>query len=249
MGDFTFTFASNVEEVLGGLQEVLGELEGKTTEVPAAQAEATVEQIRADMSASLAALNGMTLVEMEGAADAAFGGDASKFVAPRSVIIIHRDDHGNPISLELRTGKHPFRDYNPGNLARDKFTRARGAIGKDASFVIFPSADTGLNALRTLLSTPNHQRLTVDQAISRFAPPTENRTGKYQTFVRREVGVSGDAPLSSLSAWQRNLLEGAIERYEGFYEPGTAIAIQVLKPTHIYLPLEGRWITVRRPVK
>jgi len=234
---------------MGGLQDALGELEGKTTEVPAVQAEATVEHIRAYMSASLAELNGMTLVEMERATDAAFQEDAAKFVAPRSVIIIHRDDHGNPISLELRTGKHPFRDYNPGNLAWDKFTRARGAIGKDGPFAIFPSVDTGLIALRTLLSTPNYQRLTVDQAISRFAPPTENSTAKYQAFLRREVGVRGDTPVSSLSARQRSLLEGAIERQEGFYDAGTAIAIRMVKPTHIYLPLEGRWITVRRTVK
>src|SRR6185312_13608820 len=125
-------------------------------------------------------------------------------------------------TTETRTGDHPFRDNNPGDLKSGPFTAGQGAIGKDGSFAIFAASSAGGRALSSLLTGPAYSSLTVDQAIARFAPPSENDTSAYQGAVRSAAGVSGDTPLSALTGAQMQRVASAIADHEGFFGGGTS---------------------------
>jgi RHS repeat-associated protein len=124
-------------------------------------------------------------------------------------------------TVENRTGTHAFRDNNPGNIRAGAFADANGAVGTDSGFAIFPSSGAGFQAMNSLLSSSSYQSLTVDQAINRYAPPSENNTATYQATIRTAVGVSGNTRMSALNPEQRGQMAQAIARHEGFYVQGT----------------------------
>ena len=129
---------------------------------------------------------------------------------------------------EHRTGKgHPRRDNNPGDIEYGPFARAAGAIGADGRFAIFPSEEAGFTALDVLLFTPRYQRLTIDDAIAKFAPPSENNTEKYKADVSKGVGVSGSTRVSSLSSRQMGALERTIALVEGFFSSKISIVVEL----------------------
>lgn len=123
-------------------------------------------------------------------------------------------------TTQVSHGTHPFRDNNPGDLTSGSFTAGNGSIGSDGRFTVFPTSGTGRNALDSLLHGAAYNSLSVSDAISRYAPAMENNTAGYQQFVQNVVGVSGNAPLSSLSPSQFTALENGISRYEGYNVPG-----------------------------
>jgi RHS repeat-associated protein len=118
-------------------------------------------------------------------------------------------------STQWRHGTHPYRDNNPGDIVSGRFVNGHGAIGTDGRFGVFPSSGQGKAALDALLHSPSYSNLSVNAAISRYAPGFENNTAGYQQFIQNVVGVSGNAPLSSLSPSQFSALESGISRYEG----------------------------------
>lgn len=128
----------------------------------------------------------------------------------------------NWFTTQVGTGTHPFRDNNPGDIENGLFTSSNGAIGADGRFAVFPTVGTGNNALGSLLSGPAYSNLTLNQAVSQYAPAFENNTAGYQQFLMNVVGVSGNTPLSSLSPSQFSALENGIARYEGFNAAGNS---------------------------
>ena len=120
----------------------------------------------------------------------------------------------------LSGGSMAWRDNNPGNLVYNSYTASLGAIGSNNGFAVFPDAATGTAALTALLNGSTYQSLSVNAAISRYAPAFENNTTAYQAFVTGALGVSGSTPLSSLSQSQMQTLQSAIQQQEG-YIPGT----------------------------
>lgn len=71
-----------------------------------------------------------------------------------------------------------------------------------------------------LLRSANYFNLSINDAVSRWAPGFENNTAAYQQFLRNALGVSGDTTLSSLSPAQFQMLENAISREEGLNTRG-----------------------------
>lgn len=55
---------------------------------------------------------------------------------------------------------------------------------------------------------------------AQYAPAMENNTAGYQQFLTNVLGVSGSAPLSSLSPSQFLTMEKAITVQEGLYAKG-----------------------------
>jgi hypothetical protein len=96
------------------------------------------------------------------------------------------------------------RNNNPGNIEDGAFARSAGATGTDGRFATFPFAATGFAAMRLLFRRPSYEGLTVEAAIARWAPPTENDTARYVANVCQWAAcqptdlISGllDAPLS-----------------------------------------------------
>ena len=82
----------------------------------------------------------------------------------------------------------PQRNLNPGDLNFGTFAAKFGATNGDPRFAVFPSADAGWAALEALLKSPLYVGLTLEEAINRFAPPSENETHVYVQFVTRWTG-------------------------------------------------------------
>lgn len=120
----------------------------------------------------------------------------------------------------LNGGSMAWRNNNPGNLVYNANTAALGAISSNNGFAVFPDVTTGSAALAGILNTQTYQSLSVNAAISRYAPAFENNTSAYQAFVTNTLGVSGTTTLSALSQPQMQSLQSAIQTQEG-YTAGT----------------------------
>lgn len=89
------------------------------------------------------------------------------------------------------------RNNNPGNLnfapyQVEKYgavleTLPAGRSGKPR-FAHFPTMEVGWAALHDLLSGPRYYGLTIEEAINKYAPPSENNTTNYVEFVCSKVG-------------------------------------------------------------
>ena len=128
--------------------------------------------------------------------------------------------------VEKRIGSRNWRNHNPGNLEYGSFAKKFNAIGTDGRFAVFPAYQDGRKAKEALLfQGKNYKDLTIGQAISRYAPPSENNTRNYINTVVKATGASSETSLQSLSSNQRGAMLGAMEKIEGF-KAGT---VQVIK--------------------
>ena len=90
----------------------------------------------------------------------------------------------------------PTRNNNPGNINMAGWLAVPpyNAVMEDKPgvgnprFAKFPTVEVGWLALRNLLLGPSYCNLTIEKAINRYAPPSENNTNGYVSFVCREVG-------------------------------------------------------------
>jgi hypothetical protein len=95
-------------------------------------------------------------------------------------------------------GSRPQRNLNPGDIEFGKFTAAHGATGSDGRFAVFPSADAGFAAMRSLFQTNGYKGLTVTEALNRWAPPIENHTNSYIAAVCKWSGCRPDDVIDGL---------------------------------------------------
>ncbi len=114
-------------------------------------------------------------------------------------------------------GTLAWRHNNPGNLrdAKNKLARIDG-------FAVFSNYEDGFNALINLLNSNFYQKLTLGDAISKYAPASENNTNKYQRDVEQKTGLSLNTPMSNLNQNQIKQLADTIAEIEG-YKRGTII--------------------------
>jgi len=87
----------------------------------------------------------------------------------------------------------PQRNNNPGDLEYGAFAKLHGADRIEEGtphprFAHFPTAEMGFAALHALLTTTGYYTLTIEQAINKYAPPSENNTTNYVQFVCEKVG-------------------------------------------------------------
>ena len=130
--------------------------------------------------------------------------------------VIYEDENKNQETWS--GGTRAWRNNNPGNIRDGDFARRRGAIGAAGGFAVFPNYEAGFAALTALLRTSTYQRLTVEQAINRYAPPIENDTSAYINMVEKQIGVSRATPMMMLSDTVLHNLAKAIEKHEGYKE-------------------------------
>ena len=84
---------------------------------------------------------------------------------------------------------------NPGNLVvGDKWL---GRSGTDGRFLKFKSPEYGIRALIIVLRTydKKYNSNTIDGIIRRWAPPHENNTSKYISYVSKKTGISSTKKL------------------------------------------------------
>ena len=116
---------------------------------------------------------------------------------------------------ELSGGSRAWRNNNPGNLEYGKFARNHGAIGTDGRFAIFPDTATGFKAMASLLATNSYQKLTIEGAINRYAPPNENNVENYLKSIERQTGLLRSTPMNNLSKDNLLNLAKAMAKHEG----------------------------------
>lgn len=109
-----------------------------------------------------------------------------------------------------------FRNNNPGNLRFSNFSIRHGAIKESCGFAFFPDYKTGFNALVALLKTKTYQKLTLADAMHRYAPSSENHTDKYIEFIEKQIGLKRTNLLSELPIEKMAM---AIQKFEG-WKPG-----------------------------
>jgi hypothetical protein len=108
--------------------------------------------------------------------------------------------YGNEI---LVGGDRNWRNNNPGNLEAGEFAGGHGGLGTDGRFAIFPDRATGLSALVALLSVEPYISLTLEGAMIRYAPPSENDTESYLRFIEKLTNLVRSVSMGSLSEADR----------------------------------------------
>ena len=132
-------------------------------------------------------------------------------------------------TVQTRKGDRNWRNNNPGNIEWGPFAQSKGAIGTDGRFAIFPTYEMGRQAKSDLLfEGKNYKDLNIKQAISRYAPPKnnkgefENDTPAYIKAVTSAVGGTENTNLRDLTSDQRVQFLTAVQKQEGF-RPGKII--------------------------
>ncbi len=116
-------------------------------------------------------------------------------------------------------GTRAWRNNNPGNIRMSDFSRRAGAIGEAGGFAVFPDEQTGQRAVKKLLRGKSYNNLTIANAVSRYAPPSENNTVAYQRSIERLTGLSINRRISDLSDAELDKVVNAIRQIEG-WKPG-----------------------------
>lgn len=147
-------------------------------------------------------------------------GGPSAFIAAhrtttKTVLLV--DDEGREF---LRVGgSRSWRNFNPGNIRKGNFSTSNGSIGDDGSFAIFPDKRTGQKAIEVLMRGRSYGPLTIEAAINRYAPPSENDTGSYVNFVVQHTNLNRGDILDDLKIADIRKIVSAIEKVEG-WAPG-----------------------------
>lgn len=106
---------------------------------------------------------------------------------------------------------------NPGNIRLSK-VRYKGEVrpSRDPAFRQFETLAWGYRAIFVLLHTyrVRHGLDTIRGMISRWAPPSENRTDAYIRAVSADTGIGPDQPLDTRDPAVMIPLAAAISRVE-----------------------------------
>jgi len=119
-------------------------------------------------------------------------------------------------SVTRQVGARNWRNNNPGNIEYGPFAKRMGAIGTDGRFAVFPDYETGRKAKASLIfEGKSYRDLSLKDAISRYAPPSENDTATYQRTVLASVG-GANRKMADYSPAERSAILDAMQRVEGF---------------------------------
>ena len=134
---------------------------------------------------------------------------------------------------------------NPGNIRQSK-VRYKGEVrpSRDPAFKQFESLAWGYRAIFVLLHTyrVRHGLRSIREMISRWAPPSENRTEAYIRAVSADTGIGPDEALETLDPATMVPVAAAISRVEN----GTAADFATAS-FRISLPDQTLSLTPPRP--
>lgn len=126
--------------------------------------------------------------------DPAGSGDGSIFL-PDWMELLHVGEPTGPSSSIPSSAPRGIRNNNPGNIRRGADSwRGLAAQQPDPEFCTFTAPEWGLRAMgRVLLRYQAQYGLrSVNQMVSRWAPPSENNTAAYVAAVAADLGVRPD---------------------------------------------------------
>ena len=107
------------------------------------------------------------------------------------------------------TGAGPLsvRNNNPGNL---RMAGQKGAVEGEAGFAKFETKEAGLRALRKQIVLDTQTRgKTLREFITKYAPPSENDTDAYISFISNKIGIppDGKIPMGKVNAVMEAIIE------------------------------------------
>lgn len=115
----------------------------------------------------------------------------------------------------------PIRRNNPGNIRYNSRNKWIGQVGSTRDgFVVFNSPFNGVRAISRLLR--NYQLLygdlTIRQIITRYAPPRENDTDAYISFMANRLQVDPDRALDLVGNYDLmvQFIKGIIRFEQGY---------------------------------
>jgi hypothetical protein len=133
--------------------------------------------------------------------------------------------------VQRREGTRNWRNNNPGNIRKGSYAQSKGAVGDDGAFAVFPTLEVGMDAKEDLIFGPRYINLSIQDAISKYAPPSENDTQGYIKKVNQATGTTPDTPLNKLNPEQRDLLLKTISKVEGFKVGNIKVVSNVAEST------------------
>lgn len=148
-------------------------------------------------------------------------GAPGPFISARKtahLVVNYIDAAGRDVNRE--GGSRSWRNNNPGNIRKGDFADNHGAIGDDGAFAIFPDEKTGFAAIVSLLRTSTYGALSLSGAINRYAPPSENDSNAYLTFIVGKTGLNANDVLDDLRIADIRKIAAAIQQMEGWREGG-----------------------------
>jgi hypothetical protein len=164
---------------------------------------------------------------------------AEKGKGPDLCIIYYDKDHNELIRYKDPTpgslrGSKSWRHNNPGNLKNGDHARKYGAIGSAgysqpnskrlAYYAIFPSYETGRNALINLLKREDYIVRTLNDYLRKYlgvedGKPDTKEVIQYRKALKNMTNFDMERTIESLSDHEFKKLLEAIERQEGWH-PG-----------------------------
>lgn len=92
------------------------------------------------------------------------------------------------------------RNNNPGNLRPrpSQYGPWPGQVGVAGGFAVFATPEAGWNALNIQIQSDANRGLTLEQFISKYAPPSENDTTNYLNWISSGLDASPDQLLSEI---------------------------------------------------
>jgi len=139
-----------------------------------------------------------------------------------------------------RQGTFAWRNNNPGNIEDGNFARSQpGYLSGGGRFAAFDTLDAGNAAReRLMFESPSYRDLPLSAAINRYAPPSENNTGRYIASLAAAAGVSPDTIMSAMTPQQRAALMAEQNRVEGL-RPGREITLAAGSGIPANAPADG----------
>jgi hypothetical protein len=112
--------------------------------------------------------------------------------------------------MDFRINTRGFRNNNPGNIRHGSKWKGLKEVQDDKSFCSFVSVEFGIRAIFKLLDTysTKYDLNTIENIISRYAPPSENATSNYINTVYRYMFDNAnplDAALLNKNKAQTNI--------------------------------------------
>jgi len=138
-------------------------------------------------------------------------------------------------------GSITWRNNNPGAINSSEFARRNGGIGNNGRFAVFTDPETGEDGVYLLLSGKIYQKLTLGEAIAKYAPKEDkNDVEAYIKFVTDLTGFHRNDKMSKFRKAQIWSIIKAIVKRE-VYKVGVIVPLdkEQLKRKKRY-----RWRTV-----
>jgi hypothetical protein len=131
-----------------------------------------------------------------------------------SNVTIFRNQNGD--LMQHINGSRSWRNNSPGNI-RSSSGLLYGANGIRDGFLVFPDAETGLNAISKLFKGKNYISLTLAGAMQRYAPSADNNNpDRYAKNISKKTGISIAANIKDLSDSDLTKIARAIQEIEGW---------------------------------